>query len=215
VGPYGEAKVLAEKVCLEYRVKGLCVPILRPKSFVGPERLGVFAMLYEWAADGHNFPVLGRGDNRYQLLDVEDLCEAIWICLGVEAEKANDTFNIGAREFGTVREDYQAVLDAAGHGKRVVSLPARPAILTLRLLEKLGLSPLYEWIYETVHRDSFVSIEKAERVLGFRPRYSNRDALLRNFRWYLEHRAEFERTAGLTHRTPWKQGVLRLAKRFF
>ncbi|MEZ4682303.1 MAG: NAD-dependent epimerase/dehydratase family protein [Caldilineaceae bacterium] len=40
VGPYGEAKVKAEAICHEYRDKGLCVPIIRPKSFVGPERLG-------------------------------------------------------------------------------------------------------------------------------------------------------------------------------
>jgi nucleoside-diphosphate-sugar epimerase len=40
VGPYGEAKVEAEALCRRYRAKGLCVPILRPKSFVGPERLG-------------------------------------------------------------------------------------------------------------------------------------------------------------------------------
>ena len=46
VGYYGEAKILAEDACLEYRAKGLCVPIIRPKSFIGPERLGVFAMLY-------------------------------------------------------------------------------------------------------------------------------------------------------------------------
>ena len=44
VGPYGEAKIKAEKISLLYRDKGMCVPILRPKSFVGPERLGVFAL---------------------------------------------------------------------------------------------------------------------------------------------------------------------------
>ena len=39
VGPYGEAKVLVEEICQEYRDKGMCIPIIRPKSFVGPERL--------------------------------------------------------------------------------------------------------------------------------------------------------------------------------
>lgn len=61
VGPYGEAKVAAEKVCEEFRSGDVSVPILRPKSFIGPERLGVFALLYEWARDGHGFPVLGKG----------------------------------------------------------------------------------------------------------------------------------------------------------
>src|ERR1700733_14436395 len=49
VGPYGTAKVDAETVCTEARAAGQRVAILRPKSFVGPERLGVFALLYEWA----------------------------------------------------------------------------------------------------------------------------------------------------------------------
>ena len=215
VGPYGEAKVEAEALCVRYRAKGLCVPILRPKSFVGPERLGVFALLYDWAQDGRNFPVLGPGTNRYQLLDVEDLCAAIHLAGTLDAARVNDTFNIGAKDFGTLREDYQAVLDRAGRGKRIVSLPAAPAIWTLRVLERLRLSPLYRWVYETVTEDSYVAIDKAERVLGFQPRYSNREALLRNFEWYLANRARFQHASGVSHRVPWKQGILRLAKAFF
>jgi nucleoside-diphosphate-sugar epimerase len=215
VGPYGQAKVQAEAVCLEFRARGMCIPILRPKSYVGPERLGVFAMLYEWAHEGKNFPVLGRGDNPFQYLDVEDLCDAIWLCATLPCAQANDTFNIGAKEFGTSRSDFQAVLDYAGHGKRIVPIPEAPAILALRVLEKLGLSPLYMWIYETIGKESFVSIEKAERVLGFRPRFSNKAALIRNYQWYVANLPTFQNASGVTHRAPWKQGALKLAKIFF
>ncbi len=215
VGPYGIAKIEAEKVCLDIRDKGMCVPIVRPKSFIGPERLGVFALLYDWAKDGKGFPMIGSGRNRYQLLDVEDLCEAIHLCATVDAERANDTFNIGAREFTTMREDYQAVLDRAGFGKKIRGFPAAPMIWTLRFLELLKLSPLYKWVYETASKDSFVSIEKAERVLGFAPRYSNKDALIRNYEWYLENVARFENASGISHRVPWSQGVLKFAKWFF
>jgi nucleoside-diphosphate-sugar epimerase len=215
VGPYGRAKVEAERICQEYRRRGLCVPIIRPKSFVGPERLGVFAMLYEWAAEGRGFPLLGSGRNRYQLLDVEDLCQAIWLCATAPAEVASDTFNIGAAEFTTMAEDFQAVLDEAGFGKRVRPMPACPLIGALRLLERLHLSPLYAWVYETASTDSFVSIDKAKRLLGFQPAYSNQQALVRNYRWYLANRARLGGAAGVSHRVPWKQGALRLAKVFF
>ncbi|MGC9454479.1 MAG: NAD-dependent epimerase/dehydratase family protein [Phycisphaerae bacterium] len=215
VGPYGEAKIEAERVCLELRERGFCVPILRPKSFVGPERLGVFAMLYDWAKDGKGFPMVGRGNNRYQLLDVEDLCEAIWLCATLEPERVNDTFNIGAKEFTTMREDFQAVLDAAGYGKKVHGLPAGPVIWTLRILERLGLSPLYKWVYETACKDSFVSVEKAQRVLGWEPKYSNKDALLRNYQWYLDNLDRFQGASGISHRVPWSQGILKFAKLFF
>lgn len=215
VGPYGMAKIQAEQVCLEFRQKGLCVPILRPKSFVGPERLGVFAIFYEWASEGKNFPMIGSGANRYQLLDVEDLCAAIHLCMTLDESIANDTFNIGAGEFTTMRQDYQAVLDEAGFGKSIIGFPAGPVVLALRLLEKLKLSPLYPWIYETASKDSFVSIEKAQKKLGWEPRYANRDALVRNYRWYLQHRDQYRNVTGITHRAPWKQKALKLVKVFF
>ena len=215
VGPYGQAKIQAEMICLEYRAKGLVVPIIRPKSFVGPERLGVFALLYDWSYTGHNFPMIGSGNNRYQLLDVADLCDALLLTLSLPEEKVNETFNIGASEYTTMKEDYQVVLDAAGHGKKVVGFPAAPAIWGLRILDRLGVSPLYRWVYETASKDSFVSIEKAERNLGYAPKFSNKDALLRNWRWYLENRQKFERSSGVSHRVPWKQGAIGLLKRFF
>ncbi len=215
VCPYGEAKILAEQVGLEYRDKGMCVPIIRPKSFIGPERLGVFALFYDWARTGHGFPMIGSGRNRYQLLDVEDLCEAIYLTVTLDESVANDTFNIGARDFTTMREDFQAVLDCAGFGKKIRPLPAGPAIFTLRVLERLGLSPLYKWVYETACKDSFVSIDKAQRVLGMTPKYSNKDALVRNYQWYLEHLEDFQGRSGISHRVPWKQGILAAAKWFF
>ncbi len=215
VGPYGEAKIAAEKVCLDFRKRGMCVPIIRPKSFIGPERLGVFALFYDWAYTGHGFPMIGSGNNRYQFLDVEDLCAAIYLCCTLECDVVNDTFNIGAEEFTTMREDYQAVLDHAGHGKKVRGFPATPLIWTLRILEALNLSPLYKWVYETASKDSFVSIDKAKRELGWQPRYSNKDALVRNYEWYVAHLDEFAGASGVSHRVPWKQGILGLAKRFF
>jgi len=215
VGPYGEAKVMAEKICLEFRSKGMVVPVIRPKSFIGPERLGVFALFYDWAKDGKNFPLIGTGKNRYQLLDVEDLADFIWLCLTEDAALVNDTFHVAAKEFTTMKQDYQAVLDYAGYGKKIIGFPAALAIWALRILEMLNLSPLYKWIYETAGQDSFVSIEKAERILGFKPKYSNKDTLIRNYQWYLENLNKIENTSGITHRVPWKQGILGFIKMFF
>src|SRR4051812_918827 len=215
VGPYGQAKIQAEMVCLEYRGKGLMVPIIRPKSFIGPERLGVFALLYDWALDGRNFPMIGNGKNRYQLLDVQDLCDAIYLCMTLPDEVVNDTFNIGAKKFTTMGKDYQAVLDYVGKGKKIIGFPATPAILALRLLEMMHLSPLYKWVYETASKDSFVSIEKAEKVLGYNPKYSNKDALVRNLKWYKEHQNQFANASGVSHRVPWKQGALGVLKKVF
>jgi nucleoside-diphosphate-sugar epimerase len=188
---------------------------LRPKSFVGPERLGVFAIFYEWASEGRNFPMIGSGNNRYQLLDVEDLCQAILACMTRIEAQVNDTFNIGAAEFTTMKQDYQAVLNEAGFGKKIVPFPTKPVVLALKVLEALKLSPLYPWIYETASKDSFVSIEKAQNILGYKPNYSNQDAMLRNYRWYIQNKDHLTEGDGVTHRLPWKQKALKLVKIFF
>jgi nucleoside-diphosphate-sugar epimerase len=215
VGPYGQAKIDAEKICEEFRAGGLCIPVIRPKSFIGPERLGAFELLYSWAREGRGFPVVGSGTNRYQLLDVEDLCQAILLCATLPKKQVDDVFNVGAREFTTLKDDFQAVLDAAGYGKRIVPFPRWLAVSGLRILELLRLSPLYQWIYETAGKDSAVSIDKACRQLGFEPTYSNIDALLRNYRWYLDNRDGIKEPAGVSHRKPWKQGFLGVIKAFF
>lgn len=215
VGEYGKAKIAAEAIAEAYREEGMTVSIVRPKSFIGPERLGVFALFYDWAADGKGFPMIGSGGNRYQLLDVEDLCSAIYLCATLDSKIVNDTFNIGAKEFTTMKEDYQAVLDRAGFGKKIRGFPSTPMIWTLRVLEFFNLSPLYKWVYETASKDSFVSIEKAENILGWEARYSNKQALIRNYEWYLSKQDTFMGESGVTHRVPWKQGVLGLVKRFF
>lgn len=214
VGPYGKTKVMAEKLCKEYKNKGMCIPILRPKSFTGPGRLGVFAILNDWIMRGKSVPIVGKGKNRYQLLDVEDLNEMIYLCLTNPKNVVNDVFNVGAKEFTTMKEDFGAVLTYAGFGKRIITTPAKPIIWTLRFLEFLGLSPLYKWIYETAPEDSFVSIEKAEKKLGFKPKFSNKQTLIRTYIWYVEHNKEYKKT-GVTHRTPWKQGILGFFRRFF
>ncbi|MGY9105945.1 MAG: hypothetical protein ACKVG0_05340, partial [Alphaproteobacteria bacterium] len=76
-------------------------------------------------------------------------------------------------ELPTKKEDYQAVLDRAGFGKKIIGTPARPIIWTLRILEAMKLSPLYKWVYETACEDSFVSTNKITDALGWKPKFSN------------------------------------------
>lgn len=214
VGPYGQSKIEAERLCQQFRSEGLCIPILRPKTFIGQGRLGVFQILYDWVASGQRIPMIGDGRNRYQLLEVEDLVDAIFRAATAPLATASDTFNVGATRFGTVREDLQALCDYAGSGARPMATPAPLVKAVLALFERLKLSPLYKWVYATADCDSFVSTEKIEKALDWKPRYSNAEALIRSYQWYLDHAAGIEHGTGVTHRIAWDQGILRLFKRW-
>jgi nucleoside-diphosphate-sugar epimerase len=212
VGHYGESKIEAEQVCRAFMRRGLDCVIVRPKTFIGPERLGVFEILFDWIREGRRIYVLGDGSNRYQLLAVEDLVEAIMLAASKRAARSQ-TLNVGAREFGTVRSDLQALINHAGSPSRITPIPVKPAEAALRALELARLSPLAEWHYKTAHRDSFVDISRAERILGWKPRLSNADALIKTYDWYLAHRGELGDAPGVTHRVPWDQRALRVLKR--
>src|SRR5947208_2481322 len=208
VGWYGESKIDAEGLC---RVAAVETTIVRPKTFIGPERLGVFEILFDWIREGRRIYTLGKGHNRYQLLAVEDLVDAI-VRAATVPEAARATFNVGATEFDTVRNDLQALIDHAGSVSRLRPVPVRPAEVALRALELLKVSPLAEWHYKTAHKDSFVDTSRAQQMLDWRPRLSNKDALIETYDWYLANRGRVG-SAGVTHRVPWNQQALGLLKR--
>ena len=210
VGHYGESKIEAERLCAEFGRRGLEAVVVRPKTFVGPERLGVFEILFDWIREERRIPILGDGSNRYQLLAVEDLVDAVVRCFG--APVAGEALNIGAGRFGTVREDLEALAAHAGSGSRLRPVPARPAEIALRGLELARLSPLAEWHYRTAHTDSFVSIDRARSLLGWEPRLSNAETLCATYDWYLAHREQLG-AAGTTHRVPWDQRALGVLRR--
>ena len=65
-------------------------------------------------------------------------------------------------------------------------------------------------------KDSFVSIEKAERILGFCPPLYEPGGPDPEFPMVLRLMWIPSGTSpGTTHRVPWNQGILKIAKRFF
>lgn len=215
VGAYGESKVQAEMICKQFIQKGLNLTVLRPKSFIGTRRLGVFEILFDWIHDGKKIPIIGNGKNQYQLLDVCDLTDLIFLVLNSDKKNLNDFFNVGTLNFETVEKDLCGLFDYAESGSKLFRTPALPTKLSLKVFEKLKLSPLYQWIYDTADKDSYVSIEKIMNITDWKPKYSNKDTLIRSYQWYLDNYENIKsRGEGLTHTVGWKQGILKLAKKF-
>ena len=138
VGWYGESKIEAEEVTRDFGRRGLEFAIVRPKTFVGPERLGVFEILFDWIRDGRRIYMLGSGH--------EPLPAARGRGPG-RRDRARRRAAVRPRarpstsarsEFGTVRSDLQALIDHAGSASRLTAVPARPAEIALRVLELLA-----------------------------------------------------------------------------
>ncbi|MEN9407221.1 MAG: hypothetical protein RLZZ455_437 [Candidatus Parcubacteria bacterium] len=211
IGYYGASKIEGEKLCLEFQKKGLEVNILRPKSFLGPERLGVFELWFEAIYTGRRVFILGKGNNKYQLLAVSDVAKGVLKALTAKA--SGEVFNIGAKRYGTWREDLGYVIRKQHSSSKITSIPTLPAQLALMLLEWLNLSPLSAWHYKTMPVPSYVSTEKAEKILGWRAQKSNQELLTESYEWYKLHRKDVINKVGKTHRVGWNFKLLNLISR--
>jgi nucleoside-diphosphate-sugar epimerase len=103
--PYGESKARADVLVSEQRRNGQVAASLRPRTLLGEGRLGIFDVIFARVRAGKRVPVFGSGRNKVQMSDVEDFCAA---ALAAIRKEANDDYNIGAAQFGTVRKDLQA-----------------------------------------------------------------------------------------------------------
>jgi nucleoside-diphosphate-sugar epimerase len=209
VEDYGRAKLQAEGLCHDAAAAGLDVTIVRPRTIMGHGRLGIMAMLFELVADGAPVFVLGSGDNTYQFVHAIDLASA---CLAAGFSAGSTTYNIGASEFGTMRETLQALVDHADTGSSVRSLPLGPARQAMKGASLAGLVPLapYHWLLygESLWFDS----SKAERELGWSATHSNASMVIESYDWFLAHRAELADRHGSQHQSPAKLGAMKLLK---
>lgn len=207
---YGRAKLEAELLCRDAVAAGLDVTIIRPRTILGHGRLGIMSILFELVAEGAPVPVLGSGANRYQFVHAEDLADA---CLLAGARPGPATYNVGAPEFGTMRETLEALCTHAGTGARVRSLPHSPARFAMEAASRLHLVPLapYHWLLygESLWFDS----TRAREELGWNPSHDHISMLTESYDWWLANRSELAGRGGSHHQSPARMGVLALLKR--
>jgi nucleoside-diphosphate-sugar epimerase len=207
---YGRAKLRAEALCREAVEVGLDVTIIRPRTILGHGRLGIMAVLFEFVAEGAPVFVLGGGGNRYQFVHAADLADA---CLRAGDRPGPAVYNIGTTEFGTMRETLQALVDHAGTGSQVRSLPAAPAALAMRLAAQAGQAPFAPYHWLLYGQSLWFDTTRAQEELGWSPQHGNADMVIESYEWFLANRRSLDRGGGSHHQSPVPLGLLRLLKR--
>ena len=102
IGPYAEAKVLAENECVMYRAQGMCIPVLAAENIrragaarrlVDPVRLGAFRLRVSADRAGHQ-PISTARRRR----PLRRHPRGAW---WGRRRTVNTVFNVGAKHFGT------------------------------------------------------------------------------------------------------------------
>jgi nucleoside-diphosphate-sugar epimerase len=209
VEAYGKAKLRAEVLCHEATAAGLDVSIIRPRTILGHGRLGIFAVLFDFVAAGAPVYVLNGGHNRYQLVHADDLADA---CLRAGDRAGPATYNIGATDFGTMRETLTALVEHAGTGSVVRSLPGAPASIAMRALSTVGVAPFAPYHWLMYGESLFFDTTAAQRELGWSSHQSNASMVIESYDWYREHREQLD-SSGSHHQSPVKLGLLEVLRR--
>lgn len=203
-GDYGKSKAAAEKICREYRSRGMNISIIRPRTILGAGRLGIFQILFEWVRKGSPVYIIGSGQNKLQFVGLDDMVEISLVLL----ERGNyEDFNVGTEHFGTLKNDLEDLIKHAGTGSYIKSVPALLAKPVLAALDLLNLSPLVDLHYKTIDRDFYFDITKVKKNLGWRSKESNLAALIKGYDWYVDHARELLNSVGTTHRQGVKRGI--------
>ncbi len=181
IGEYGKSKLLSERILADKsRTYSLC--ILRPRLILGRGRQGTIAKLVRLIKSPWPIFLIGNGQNRYQFVSVEDVCEVILKMLERETE---GVFNIGSENPPRVTDLFEATLRNLGIKKRIIKIPSFLAFGILNLLDKLGVSPLAPEQFRIANIDYVLNTTKLNRELNWRAR-SNDAGLLTEAIAYLK-----------------------------
>lgn len=208
IGNYGRAKLKAEQVCYKH-MKNLDITILRPRAIVGKGRLGLYGILFDWIKSGKKVYIIGSGNNKYQMLSIDDLVDA---CLLSINKGSNEIFCLGSSDFLTVREELELLIKHANTNSKVVSINKDLVKFTLKTFDFVGLSPMVSWHYMGGGEDFVFDITKARKILDWNPKVSDVEALIEAYDWFIENYEEIKMRKGTTHTEIPGERILKLVK---
>lgn len=206
---YGQSKLEGEKILLRYRYQIDSV-IFRCPTIVSAGRLGLLGILFEFIDENRIVWVVGSGENKYQFIYSDDLADACLKALDIDR---TEVYNIGSDNVRSFREVYGYVIKNAGSKSRVGSLPKKITLFGMRLMHKLGLSPLGPYQYKMIAESFVFDTHKIKRELAWKPTKTNEDMLLEAYEYYSVRRNEIQKRKGVSaHRQGAKMGIVRLLK---
>jgi len=207
---YGRGKLAGERAVAKNLSDGETnLVVIRPRTILGPGRLGIFQILFEWIQSNRNIYTIGGGENLFQFIHAHDLMDAYMIAI---SQDRSLTLNVGTTEFSSLNDALSNLISFAGSTSKIRHLPVTPTITALKMADKLKISPLAPWHYLTYHKPFY--FDTAPLVeLGWRSNYSNDSMLKEAYSDFLKNP-----DGGLSNESPHRKAlhgrILNVVKRF-
>ncbi|MGH8222930.1 MAG: NAD-dependent epimerase/dehydratase family protein, partial [Woeseiaceae bacterium] len=172
LGEYSDSKKHIEDYCMARRRDGLRVSIFRPRLIIGPGRLGILTNLFKLIRASLPVPMIGAGNNRYQMVSVFD-CASAAVLSGTQGI-IDGEFNLGSDGAPRVKDLLKDLIRSVGSKSLLVPTPAFMVKAVLRGLDRVNLSLLVPEQYEIADADYVIDIEHTRQALGWQPQHDDR-----------------------------------------
>jgi dTDP-glucose 4,6-dehydratase len=182
LGEYGLSKLESEKLCRNYRDRGMNISIFRPRLIIGPGRLGILVKLFKLIDANLPVPMIGSGLNQYQFISVYDCASAA--VAAWQSGLPNAEYNIGSDDPPPVRELLGRLIREASSRSFLVPMPAALVKMVLTALDRINLPLMDPEQYLIADEVCILDTSRAKRELGWQPRYRDDDMLLAAYREY-------------------------------
>ena len=185
---YQQSKLEGELLARKYFDDGLEGVVIRPVGIYGPGDTR-FLKLFRPINKGRFF-LIGNGKTLYHMTYIDDLIEG-FILAGERPEAIGEVFTIAGERYTPIRELIDTIADVLGKPRPKIQIPFLPVYLASVICDKvcraIGLSPpLYPRRVEFFQLDRAFSIDKARRLLGYKPEVSLKRGLELTAEWYKE-----------------------------
>lgn len=181
-GAYGKSKFESEKLCETYRKKGFDITIFRPRMIVGKGRFGILLKLFKLMELGLPIPMIGSGNNCYQMVSVTDCAHAIW--LAVQKNIPNVELNLGSQNPPKVKDLLRKMVAKTGSKSIVMPTCGKLVKFCLWSFGILGIEIMYKEQYKIADEEYVVDITEARDILGWEPLQEDADMLIEAYKEY-------------------------------
>lgn len=185
IEPYGQSKKDGEDLCFEYMKQGLDITIIRPRTILGSDRLGIFSILFDWISENKNVPVINNGQNLYQFVDIRDLNEAIF---KASLLKGSNVFNIGAEEYTTIRNVVNSCIVYAKSTSEIKNIDNNYLFIIANLISKTRLIPLQDYHFKVYGESVYFDISKSNKILNWKPKFSNKESIINSYQNFIDNK---------------------------
>ena len=169
IGEYGVSKAKIENYIINNRDNfKVPISIMRPRMIIGKGRLGVLIKLFKLIQKNLPIPLIGSGQNFYQMVSDKDCARAVYFC--IKAKCPPQTFNLGSEVKENVENLLSNLISKSNSRSVLIKTSAKLIRILIKILNLFSIEILYKEQYELADKNFILDTTRSNKVLQWHPK---------------------------------------------